>query len=488
MALKSLGKRVAKAEIAILEADKGKRFVVVDMDTYVSMAMDHTKKDVEVTREELHTHQRILSSTAKAMVNALGTGVDQSHRNYVRCVNNAGSEAEDPPVMKVLPKVHKGLMPQGHPHSRPVVNAASGMSSRAGDVVSDFLEPLVLLLCPRMEDRSTEEAIHQLEEAEEGMRKSGSNNAMVGSLDVAALYPSIDQEQAADMVAMTIQESPIRMEGINLRCLQVYLSSNLTEKQVIKEGLKDLVPGRARKGGKRPGPTTDELGKKHVDPRLVDTKEQDSMWAATNPEEDLSEPEKRLLLAKAIKIAIITVFKNHVYQFGGRKFQQTSGGPIGLRLTSLVARIVMDRWALSFLGKVDRAGMKVWAMIKYVDDVNIVVDMLDTTVQWDGDNLVDSSRHTTRLSYNHKDSSNRSSRMDREIHTMNLVRQAANSIHCWLKFTADLPGDHETNMVPMLDMQVWVDRTQEVDVLSWIFYEKSTASVRVLKATSAYTW
>ena len=133
-------------------------------------------------------------------------------------------------------------------------------------------------------------------------------------------------------------------------------------------------------------------------------------------------------------------------------------------------------WALSFLGKVDRAGMKVWAMIKYVDDVNIVVDMLDTTVQWDGDNLVDSSRHTTRLSSNHKDSSNRSSRMDREIHTMNLVRQAANSIHCWLKFTADLPGDHESNMVPMLDMQVWVDRTQEVDVLSWIFYEKTTAS------------
>ena len=227
MAMKLLGKRVAKAEIAILEADKGKRFVVVDMDTYVSMAMDHTSKDVEVTREELHTHQRILSSTAKALVNALGTGVDQSHRNYVRCVDNAGSEAEDTPVMRVLPKVHKGLTTQGHPHSRPVVNAATGMSSRAGDVVSDFLEPLVLLLCPRMEDRSTEEAIHQLEEAEEGLRKSGSTNAMVGSLDVAALYPSIDQEQAADMVAMTIQESPVKMEGINLRCLQVYLFQQL---------------------------------------------------------------------------------------------------------------------------------------------------------------------------------------------------------------------------------------------------------------------
>ena len=101
------------------------------------------------------------------------------------------------------------------------------------------------------------------------MRKSGSRNAMVGSLDFASLYPSIDQEQAAEMVSRTIQESPVKMEGVNLRCLHVYLSSNLTEKQVIREDLKDVVPDRARKGGKRPGPTTDELGRKHVDPKMM---------------------------------------------------------------------------------------------------------------------------------------------------------------------------------------------------------------------------
>ena len=170
LALKSLGKRVAKVEIVILEANKGKRFVVVDQPTYLAMANDHTHKDIEVSKEEIRQAQRILSHTAKAVTYLLGTGQAQSHRNYGCCMDNAGSEAEDPPNMKILPKVHKGPTPQGHPQSRPVVTAASVISSRAGDAISDFLEPLVQMVTPRMEERSTEEVLSQLEEADNSMQ------------------------------------------------------------------------------------------------------------------------------------------------------------------------------------------------------------------------------------------------------------------------------------------------------------------------------
>ena len=211
---------------------------------------------------------------------------------------------------------------------------------------------------------------------------------MVGSLDVSALYPSLDQEQSADMVCQMIQDA--RMEGIKLRKTQVYLASCLSPQQVKREGLGKLLPARAKKGGNKPGPTTDKLARKHPAPVQPGDKaqtEQLSKWLPTNPDKELSEPEKRLLVAKAIKYAIITIFHNHVYQFGGKRFRQTLGGPIGLRLTSLVARVVMDRWALSFLGKIDRAGVKVWAMVKYVDDINIVINVLDNNLVWDGDEL-----------------------------------------------------------------------------------------------------
>ena len=67
-------------------------------------------------------------------------------------MDNCGSEAEDVPNLKLLPKVHKPVDSRGHPQSRPVVTAASGLSSRAGDILSDLLEPMVEAELPRLED------------------------------------------------------------------------------------------------------------------------------------------------------------------------------------------------------------------------------------------------------------------------------------------------------------------------------------------------
>ena len=79
--------------------------------------------------------------------------------------------------------------------------------------------------------------------------------------------------------------------------------------------------------------------------------------------------------------------------------------------------------------------------------------------------------------------------MSDETRTMNLIREAADSIIPWLHFTLDLPELHHNLKVPMLDMEVWVDRKEgREDVLMWDFFEKSSSSSRVLQATSAYTW
>ena len=76
-----------------------------------------------------------------------------------------------------------------------------------------------------------------------------------------------------------------------------------------------------------------------------------------------------------------------------------------------------------------------------------------------------------------------------EMRTMRLIQQAANEMVPWLEFTLDLPELHQSGKVPMLDVEVWVDRRQgREDVLMWDFYEKKSSSSRVLQASSAYTW
>ena len=53
---------------------------------------------------------------------------------------------------------------------------------------------------------------------------------------------------------------------------------------------------------------------------------------------------RRRLVAMVLSIGVKAVMQTHYYQCDGKKYLQGEGGPIGLRLTGTVCRIVMDRW------------------------------------------------------------------------------------------------------------------------------------------------
>ena len=106
-------------------------------------------------------------------------------------------------------------------------------------------------------------------------------------------------------------------------------------------------------------------------------------WAPTDTSK-LSDKDKRKIMAKVIKVSIKTVFKNHMYKFKGRTYRQSAGGVIGLRLMSVVARVIMDNWATLFLQKLVETRMDVYLLVKYVDDVNLVVSLLKRGSRWTG--------------------------------------------------------------------------------------------------------
>ena len=75
------------------------------------------------------------------------------------------------------------------------------------------------------------------------------------------------------------------------------------------------------------------------------------------------------LLAAAVSKGVLEAFRSHTYTFGGRLFKQLIGGAIGLRLTSVVARLRMVRWARLVRGQLQQMGIKVYLFVFYVDDV-----------------------------------------------------------------------------------------------------------------------
>ena len=74
-----------------------------------------------------------------------------------------------------------------------------------------------------------------------------------------------------------------------------------------------------------------------------------------------------------MKIALDLVLKNHVYQFNNTVRKQSDGGPIGLDLTEVIAKIFMGWWDQQLLRKLRENGLSVSLYKRYVDDINMSV-------------------------------------------------------------------------------------------------------------------
>ena len=57
------------------------------------------------------------------------------------------------------------------------------------------------------------------------------------------------------------------------------------------------------------------------------------------------------MMARAMEVVVDTIMSNHFFQFDGQVFKQETGGPFGLEITGVLARLVMLSWDEKFLGK-----------------------------------------------------------------------------------------------------------------------------------------
>ena len=196
----SLLKRVAKGDIHVSQSDKGKRVVVMDMEIYHEMSKVHTAQDEEVDWRTLEETQRDLRAHSRALARVFSLSEGPSNRNRARCFDNITSLACDPPIMRCMAKTHKPIGENGVPKSRPVVGAAQGLTTPIGDLILDIIEPLARVEPEKTEAQSTEELIRSIQEANTGLKNVRDDNTVLASMDVVALYPSIDQREAAAIV------------------------------------------------------------------------------------------------------------------------------------------------------------------------------------------------------------------------------------------------------------------------------------------------
>ena len=191
----------------------------------------------------------------------------------------------------------------------------------------------------------------------EDLQDQSSPMVVVGT-DVVNLYPSLDISQVVEEVREAVMDTDIKWEDIDYLEAARYVVLNWSEEQCIKSGLRRILPKRRKKNGTRPGLTGEG-------PQGALRGDQEQ-WIF--PRVELTKDEKKWLIATVVQLATEAMFKHHYYIFGGNKFQQKVGGPIGLRGTCSISRLVMQVFDRKWWNKVMGEGLLIKLYMRYMDD------------------------------------------------------------------------------------------------------------------------
>ena len=131
--LKSLKKRMTNEEIIVMKTDKSGKFVVTTPENYIKMGEEHTKKDEEVSWDEVREKERIVSQHTKAWDLIWRTGENHDHTD--RIIKSKSTRSGNQASLKLLYKDHK----VGN-KTRPVATGNESYNVGLSNSISEIME------------------------------------------------------------------------------------------------------------------------------------------------------------------------------------------------------------------------------------------------------------------------------------------------------------------------------------------------------------
>ena len=337
-----------------------------------------------------------------------------------------------------LPKDHKklpeGREDQGHP-VRPVCGATESMNGPLSDVLSEILTTLgdemdetidIIHVC-----LSTEEMYHALEAFSQKVSEDHQNNIkepVIFSMDVAAMFPSLDIVEVARAVSEDFVNSDLEIE-VDERELGLYLAiifQKERRKELELKHLDEVVPRRKHEAAKNILMSTEEITERSE--RTVSK----FHTACREPTRE----EVRRMMGVALEETVKTAMRNHVYTFNGEVRRQSEGGAIGNKLTGAMAKVYMNRWTRQLKYNLAQAtedidDFELYVLKYYVDDNNLVMEAIPP-----GYRLIEGR---LRLM---EDRVENDRAIPADERTAKVVKQLANDICRFIQMEVDNPSRH----------------------------------------------
>ena len=443
--LDSLKQRRKEKEVICFPTDKSGVMSIDSPENYVLAMEPHIQGTTKVTQQDYDNSEKLLNSHIQSWCSILKFN-ERVSNNY-QTTNNAI------PPLYGLRKDHKDSpdIVMGPP-TRPVCGAIVASNYRASHFISSIIKP-VLNLAPEA-CNSTEDLLSRIEHINKNEDLTG---CIIGSMDVDALYPSIDIEFAVDRCVDLILESGIEFKDVNINELGLYLA--LTEKQdtLRENNLLQYCPKRTTNKGRPPTITSS---------RMSSEEKRWEIWHKSNMKPNTEETRRMVCFALGVMMKVI--LRNHIFVFNNELYKQMNGGAIGVSTAGDIANLFMVWWDREFKKKINENNIEMKLYTRYVDDETVVCRAIPP----DDDTEVDQQQADKR--------------------TMTKLQEIANNIHPSIQLKIDYPSNHKNNRLPILDTEQWIENIEVDGVMKHQIlhshYMKPMANKHVIHHDSAITY
>ena len=443
--IKKLKERINDGEIVCYETDKSGRWSVDTVDNYKKACEEHLNdenKTREITLNEHKIAEKEMNAEGMALLNMMG--LDEMKGGDMRVRNVIKAENTSIPPFYGMRKDHKKVeenMRETGPKVRPVCGAKDCVTKRVSHLLCQIIYPLVGNESTHC--WSTDDLINEIEKLNEEIVDE---EWIVASLDVDALYPSLDIEKCTKSIVRKMNESEIVFEGLQWKEIALYLRYHMNDEEIEQTEYKKFCPVRRTKKGPNPKFTCSGTS----------NKEENRMNAWIFEKEEPDDTIVRGMFCDAIGIMIKKTMEMHDYKFDSKVYRQLKGGAIGMDLTGVIADIYMCEWDKMLMEKIKNEGYECKMYKRYKDDVNMVLRKKEKTNQ-------------------------------NNIEVMNEIKELADSIDKSLTVKTDISDKYQDRKLPILDLKVWIgnDKEGRKKVL-YTHYMKDVSTKKVIKRNSAH--
>ena len=455
-AIKDMKERIRNKEIVVFTTDKSGRFAVDTPKNYEEAVMNHTSNDEEIEVQRVKHIENRMNQHMKQFNKMFRVGTKHEHEKRVETATHSTNTAAPP--LYGLRKDHKRTDDTiKGPPVRPVCGANQAPNSRLGNFLSRIVNDFADAAGIKTECKSSEEMRAAFEEFND-RDDTEKNKCAVMSMDVKALYPSMEWKEIIVAVKELIEDSEDEVKNVDYEEIGKYLAVTLTREEIERERLGDFIPERKVKTGR------------DISIAYLCNKANDDKWKTVKRP---GKEERKRMTALAVAEGVKVCMANHVYCVGDKVFLQKGGGPIGLELTGAVSRAFMARWDKLYLERVQNAGMVMKVYERYVDDSNQVAEVLPPG------SVYNAEMKKVVLDHDIDDQ-----QVPEDERMAKILLSIANSIMPCVVMEGDWPSKNTDSKMAILDMKVWID--QNGDIL-YEHYEKDVSSKTVLHARSAHS-